>query len=419
MSEYISEVCTECARVLSTVPPSVFLLSLAACAIGLAVLVYVLLFAVAFRPRQPFPEEKTYRTLAEDGKPTRPQQLPCWQDTWQQPSSSKHGVATIEKPELFMSVVVPAYNEEERLVVMLEETVDYLEHAYGTMADQTEEQEHGKTKKKNKKTKDNDNDNDIRQRNHASNGSINKSNDISGPSKGWEILIVSDGSTDRTEEIAFDFARDHQLSLRPESHTNDKIHIPPGSIRIVTLTQNRGKGGAVTHGMRHARGQYVVFADADGASKFTDLGKLVTACQQVEDSEGRAVAVGSRAHMVGSEAVVKRSKLRNFLMHSFHLILWLLTPPATAKVKDTQCGFKLFSRASLPYIVPYMHSEGWIFDVEMLMLAEFAGIPVAEVPVGWREVKGSKLNVIWDSIGMAWGLFILRACWGVGVYRRT
>jgi dolichyl-phosphate beta-glucosyltransferase len=106
-------------------------------------------------------------------------------------------------------------------------------------------------------------------------------------------------------------------------------------------------------------------------------------------------------------------------MHSFHLILWLLTPHATAKIKDTQCGFKLFSRASLPDIIPYMHSEGWIFDVEMLMLAEFARIPVAEVPVGWREVKGSKLNVVWDSIGMAWGLFVLRASWGLGVYRRT
>jgi dolichyl-phosphate beta-glucosyltransferase len=105
-------------------------------------------------------------------------------------------------------------------------------------------------------------------------------------------------------------------------------------------------------------------------------------------------------------------------MHAFHLTIRLLTPPSTARIKDTQCGFKLFSRASLPYIVPFMHSEGWIFDVEMLMLAEFAGIPVAEVPVGWREVGGSKLNVVWDSIGMAWGLAMLRAAWGFGVYRR-
>lgn len=80
-----------------------------------------------------------------------------------------------------------------------------------------------------------------------------------------------------------------------------------------------------------------------------------------------------------------------------------------------------------------MHAEGWIFDVEMLMLAESApeaplddegsgavspGIKVAEVPIGWNEVGGSKLNVMWDSLGMAWGLALLRASWALGVYRR-
>lgn len=82
-----------------------------------------------------------------------------------------------------------------------------------------------------------------------------------------------------------------------------------------------------------------------------------------------------------------------------------------------------------------MHAEGWIFDVEMLMLAESApagiimgrkgeqigttpGIRVAEVQIGWKEVGGSKLNVIWDSLGMAWGLALLRASWMAGVYRR-
>src|ERR1700733_13415721 len=119
-------------------------------------------------------------------------------------------------------------------------------------------------------------------------------------------------------------------------------------------------------------------------------------------------------------------------MHSFHLLLRLLTPPATSRIRDTQCGFKLFSRASLPYIIPYMHAEGWIFDVEMLMLAESAmpgdmsrpeetngtgtGIGIAEVPIRWKEVGGSKLNVMWDSLGMAWGLAILRLSWMVGVY---
>ena len=104
-------------------------------------------------------------------------------------------------------------------------------------------------------------------------------------------------------------------------------------------------------------------------------------------------------------------------MRSFHLLLRLMTPPATSRIKDTQCGFKLFSRRSLPHIIPYMHSEGWIFDVEMLMLAESAGIPVAEIHITWKEVLGSKLNVIRDSLGMAWGLAILRLSWALGVYK--
>jgi dolichyl-phosphate beta-glucosyltransferase len=105
-------------------------------------------------------------------------------------------------------------------------------------------------------------------------------------------------------------------------------------------------------------------------------------------------------------------------MRAFHLGIWLLTTPRVAQIKDTQCGFKLFSRPALPYIIPYMHSEGWIFDVEMLMLAESAQIPMVEVQIGWKEVVGSKLNVIKDSIGMAVGLALLRVAWGVGVYRR-
>ena len=106
-------------------------------------------------------------------------------------------------------------------------------------------------------------------------------------------------------------------------------------------------------------------------------------------------------------------------MHAFHLLLRLLTPPATAAIGDTQCGFKVLSRPALPYIVPHMHAEGWIFDVEMLMLAEAAAIPVVEIPVGWKEVTGSKLNVVWDSIGMAVGLAVLRAAWALGVYRMS
>ncbi|KAK3082374.1 hypothetical protein LTS18_004286 [Coniosporium uncinatum] len=306
-----------------------------------------------------------------------------------------------------MSVVVPSYNEEKRLGGMLEEAVAYLQRAYGDA--------HGLDVQSTIPSKS-------AKANGVSNGSTQRP--ATTAQTGWEILIVSDGSKDKTVETALNFARDHQLSEYPATvpgpwtKKGQPTHIPHGSIRVITLEENRGKGGAVTHGMRHVRGKYAVFADADGASKFDDLEGLVKACEEIQDVQGRSVGIGSRSHLVGSEAVVKRSPLRNFLMHSFHLLLRLMTPPATARIKDTQCGFKLFSRAALPYIIPYMHSEGWIFDVEMLMLAESAGIPMAEIAIGWKEVAGSKLNVIWDSLGMAWGLAVLRAAWLIGVYRR-
>lgn len=390
--------------------------------VGFAGLFYTFLLIVAPTPRLPFPSEKTYRTILPDGTTSEPKQLPCWSDEWKarkqlarrqgKPMEDQH---RIDPPEVFMSVVVPAYNEEQRLGGMLEEAVEFLQREYGDAHGAEVEARSPSVSAKSLNGT---------QKQLRSNGAAARDSNARVGS-GWEILVVSDGSSDRTEEYALNFARDHQLSQYPTPVPGPwkakpgPTHIPHGSIRVIRLEQNRGKGGAVTHGMRHVRGQYVVFADADGASEFTDLKKLVAGCQEVEDSLGRGVGIGSRSHLVGSEAVVKRSKLRNFLMHSFHLLLWIMTPPATSRIKDTQCGFKLFSRPALPDIIPYMHSEGWIFDVEMLMLAESANIPMAEVAVGWKEVLGSKLNVVWDSLGMAWGLAVLRASWMFGVYSRA
>ncbi|KAI7183536.1 dolichyl-phosphate beta-glucosyltransferase [Hortaea werneckii] len=375
-------------------------------AFGIIVLAYTTLLFIAPKPRPPRASEKQFITVQADGTVSKLQPLPCWYDNHvaltqmaRENQISPEEAYQISDAEVFMSLVVPAYNEEERLSGMLEEAVEYLEEQYG---------HHGTPSKS------------------SSNGSLQASGQQGDKWRGWEIIVVSDGSRDKTVQTALQFAKTHQLNRSPpvpngpwHGKNNAKpTNIPPGTIRVVQLEQNRGKGGAVTHGMRHARGTYVVFADADGASKFTDLGKLVQGCEKVKDKQGRAVGVGSRAHMVGTEAVVKRSFLRNTLMRAFHLLIWTLTTPRTSHIKDTQCGFKLFSRPALPYIIPYMHSEGWIFDVEMLMLAESAEIPMTEVAIGWKEVKGSKLNVIKDSLGMAWGLAMLRVCWGAGIYRR-
>ncbi|KAI9758740.1 MAG: E2-like enzyme [Chaenotheca gracillima] len=404
LTERLEEVGHEVFVVIQRAPLPLLLLATVTFLLGAISLSFLALFIAAPIPRPALPSEKTFKSLTSDGKVTPSQSLPCWLDRWRaskQLAARKGGSTednTIEEAELFMSLVVPAYNEDERLGEMLQEAVDYLTSVYSESTSGVAVAENGTDKK------------------HTSNGSAPQGLPAS-RTAGWEILVVSDGSTDHTVDTALSFARSYKPT-NTKSKGKQGSPLPPDSIRVISLEHNRGKGGATIHGMRHVRGRYAVFADADGASRFEDLGKLVHECQRVEDTDGRGVAVGSRAHLVGSEAVVKRSFLRNLLMHSFHLLLRLLTPPATAAIKDTQCGFKLFSRASLPYIIPYMHSEGWIFDVEMLMLAESAGIPVAEVAVGWKEVKGSKLNVLWDSLGMAWGLAILRGAWGFGVYRR-
>jgi dolichyl-phosphate beta-glucosyltransferase len=159
-----------------------------------------------------------------------------------------------------MSVVIPAFNEEERLEIMLEEAVAFLDAEYGR-------QRKGKGKQ---------------------NGSAHKNGGI--VKGGYEILLVNDGSRDKTVDVALEFSRKNQLH---------------DVLRVCTLKQNRGKGGAVTHGFRHVRGEYAIFADADGASKFEDLAKLVEGCKEVADEPKRGISVGSRAHLVGSEAVVK------------------------------------------------------------------------------------------------------------------
>ncbi|KAL9097511.1 MAG: hypothetical protein Q9165_000407 [Trypethelium subeluteriae] len=430
--------------------PSLLILGLAISLSLGAALLYLTLYLVAPVPRPPYPSEKTYTTILPDGSRSPPQPLPSWLDSHvarKNLARRKHSAKLLEDipvdpASVFVSVVVPAYNEETRLAGMLEEAVEYLQDAYGdahgslveaTKPSTSATQRRGATVNgggKGQQQQQQQQQNGSTSMNGAAAGREEETTTTRAPGRGWEILIVSDGSTDATLSTALSFARSHQLEQYPfptavpgpwKSGPGSKkaTQIPHGSIRVVSLEQNRGKGGAVVHGMRHVRGEYVVFADADGASKFEDLGRLVNGCREVEDERGRGVAIGSRAHLVGSEAVVKRSAIRNFLMHSFHLLLRLMTPPATSRIRDTQCGFKLFSRASLPFIIPYMHSEGWIFDVEMLMLAELGGIPMTEVAVGWKEVMGSKLNVLWDSLGMAWGLAILRLAWTMGVYRRN
>ncbi|ODQ58282.1 glycosyltransferase family 2 protein [Wickerhamomyces anomalus NRRL Y-366-8] len=254
---------------------------------------------------------------------------------------------TTQIEEIELSVVIPCYNETKRLKIMLEDAISYLRTTYDTK---------------------------------------------------FEILIVDDGSKDGTAEYALDLAFNY-------------FELYPGQLRVVKLVKNRGKGGAVTHGIQHVRGKYAVFADADGASQFSDVSKLIKAAESIK---GPAVAVGSRAHMVNSDAVVKRSFIRNFLMYSLHTLVFVF---GIRDIKDTQCGFKLFNKEAIVEIFPYMHTEGWIFDVEILIIALRKQIPIKEVAISWHEVDGSKVDLAKDSINMAIDLVVTRLAYIFGIYK--
>ena len=243
---------------------------------------FALLHLVAPKPRAPFPSEKTYVTSSPDGTPTAPRPLPCWYDRWlaerrlsekrqdaaNAPDSTIPDAGVIDAAELRLSVVLPAYNEEDRILPTLEEAVEYLDKHIGRPGAKPSSSSDTSPKE---------------QRHHHS-------RTASRPASGYEIIVVNDGSRDGTVDVVLRFAHER------------KLH---DVLRVVSLERNRGKGGGVTHGLRHARGHHVLFADADGASRFSDVAKLMEGCEGVEDASGRGVAIGSRAHLVGSEAVVK------------------------------------------------------------------------------------------------------------------
>lgn len=236
---------------------------------------FLLLHLVAPKPRPALPSERHYITSTASGTPATPRPLPSWYDRWQaerragaQRVHAREAFPTpdaggIEPAELRLSVVFPAYNEEDRVVPTLEEAVEWLDENVGRPGS-------------------------------AKGGPVARRQGRHAPKEevlgGYEILVVNDGSTDRTVEVVLEFARQKGLH---------------DVVRVVSLERNRGKGGGVTHGLRHVRGEYALFADADGASRFSDVGKLIEGCEEVVDGSHRGVAIGSRAHLVGSEAVVK------------------------------------------------------------------------------------------------------------------
>lgn len=241
----------------------------------------------------------------------------------------------LSSASVYLSVIVPSYNEESRLPVMLDEAIEYLEMRV----------------KKDKKFS-------------------------------YEIVIVDDGSKDKTSKVGLEYSA---------KHGSDKI-------RVLTLETNRGKGGAVRMGVMKSRGSLILFADADGATKFSDFERLENSI--LKDSSNletdEIISCGSRRHLQG-DSVAERTLFRTILMYGFHFLVWFL---CVKGIRDTQCGFKLLTRPAALKTFSNLHVLRWAFDVDLLYIAETFKIKVHEIDVNWKECEGSKVTFgSWIQMG--------------------
>jgi glycosyltransferase involved in cell wall biosynthesis len=216
--------------------------------------------------------------------------------------------------EIYLSVIIPAYNEEKRLPKTLEEIDKYLrEKPYN-----------------------------------------------------YEILVVNDGSKDRTVEVA--------KSLIP------KIK----NLKVTGYEKNRGKGFAVRFGMMEAKGKFRLFTDADNSTPIKEIEKMWP-----EFEKGADVVIGSR-EIKGAILDPPQPLFRRFLGEGFKLLRKILV--GLWEIQDTQCGFKCFRAEVVEKIFPKCKVDRFAFDPEILILAKKAGYKIKEIPIYWRNDPHSKVK---------------------------
>ncbi|MGB8959710.1 MAG: dolichyl-phosphate beta-glucosyltransferase [Candidatus Aminicenantales bacterium] len=189
-----------------------------------------------------------------------------------------------------------------------------------------------------------------------------------------EIVVVDDGSSDRTADAA-------RAALAGR-----------GPSKVIRRERNMGKGASVREGVLAASGEIILFCDDDLSTPIEELDKAVAALES-----GADVVIGSRAHP-DSEIRVRQRRPREWMGKTFNLLVRLFVLKG---YRDTQCGFKAFRRAAARDIFPHLRTPGFGFDVEVLVLCRDLGYRVAEIPVLWCDARPSRLRIVQGS----WGMF--------------
>ena len=235
----------------------------------------------------------------------------------------------------FFSIIIPAYNEEKRLPNTLEQVFRFLEEQSYTS----------------------------------------------------EVIVVENGSNDRTYETAKEFTKQHK------------------NLHLIHDAQ-RGKGGAVQRGVREARGEYVLFCDADLSMPVEEINKFLPPALNDFD-----IAIASRE----APGAVRYNEpyYRHLTGRVFNMLIRLMVLP---NLQDTQCGFKCLRAEVARDIFRFQTLTGWAFDVELLYIARHHGYRVIEIPIDWYFNADSKVRVLRDSWRMFVDLLVIRRNAQRGLY---
>lgn len=211
-----------------------------------------------------------------------------------------------------------------------------------------------------------------------------------------ELIIVVNGSTDRTEQIAGQYAQRYD------------------NVRVLVEPERVGKGVAVIMGIKSITGDYGGFVDADGATAPEVFQKLI-------DRRNEADCIIASRYLPESTAEPPQPWSRRIASRLFNTFVNLMFG---MHLSDTQCGAKLMRREALETVLPLLGRTQWAFDVDLLFQIKRNGFSIREIPTEWRDVSGSKLRVVPASISMFISICRLRLLyspfkWLIPLYNRT